>query len=299
MNNEKRTPKNKAVSVAGKLVEENMKLLENDPEFMKLCSLVPKALEGKESGKDFYKVTNDSDLFERKKDGGTIFLSKSDWDKYEEFGRLCEKLAKKYKLHWVAVEDLAMGVIHPLVAPRLSEIITGNLDPIVYRPKDFDSSKHYVAECEVVPPLDTTTKDEIRAYLHSIVEDTVGCRIAKLREVPLNKKGGNIEINILLKVPVGYTAQEVANEYRKIDNKRREILASLGISIARRRRQSKNLMDGDLKLNENNVNIYEIIDKKFEDETFPPLGQDKLRRKSIINKRYEGKKLLKRRLQDQ
>jgi hypothetical protein len=321
----------RAVSVTDKLVQERIKLLEADPEYIDLCNLVPKVLGGKESGKDFHGVTSDFGLYESKKDNGTILLSKSDWDKYEKFGRLCEKLAQKYKLHWVAIEDLAMGVKHPQVAPRLSETITAHMDPIIYPPKPFDPNKHYIAKSNIAPPseaieimrviqhleesinrellfpdetnekmrriqnLEQRARDEIRAYLYSLFKDKFGCRVVELLEAPQGQKGDDIEISISIKVPVGYTAREVGNVYRNIDNRRRQILTALGKSIPRRRRQSKTLMEAEsleLLLPKKDVGILGIVDERF-----GAGGEDKRQKKSIINMRYRGRKLLNKRLQ--
>jgi hypothetical protein len=228
-------------------------------------------------------------------------------EKYLEFGRRCEKLAEKYGLHWVAVEDSAIGVQHPMVSPRLSQIITANLDPIVFLPKPFDANKRYIAESTIVPPLaaieiirrvehlDQKTKDEIKAYIFSLFKDQIGYRIVDLREASQDQKCEDIEINISLKVPFGYTAREVGEVYRKVDKRRREILAALGKTVTKRRRQSKILMDAkSLKLTENNVKIYDIVDAKYGEQD---LNQDQRRRKAITNQRNKGKQLIRKHLQ--
>ena len=304
-----RGTRKRAVSVTDKLVQERIKLLEADPEYIDLCYLVPKVLSGKESGKDFRTVTTDREHFDKMKGKGVILLSKHEWGRYEEFELLCEKLAKKYKLHWVAVEDLAMGVEQPTVSPRLSPTMTAYTEPVVFLPKPFDLSKRYMADCRVVPPLaaleimkrvqqlDDKTKEEIKAYLFSLFKDIHGCRIVELHEQgPLRgKQPVQVELDVCLRVPVGYAASEVAELYRKVDKRRKDILASLGNPAPQRRRQSKTLMEAEsleLLLPKKDVGILAIVDERF-----GAAGEDKRRKRSIINKRYKGKELLKKRLQ--
>ena len=302
-----RGTRKRAVSVTDKLVQERIKLLEADPEYIDLYNLVPEVLRGKESGKDFHGVTNDTELFERNKGKGVILLSKHDWGRYEEFQLLCEKLAKKYKLHWATVEDLAMGVEQPTVSPQLSPTMTAYTEPVVFLPKPFDSSKRYMADCRVVPPLaaleimkrvqqlDDKTKEEIKAYLFSLFEDVYGCRIVELHEQGTlqEKQRVQVELDVCLKVPIGYAASEVAELYRKVDKRRKNILASLGNPAPQRRRQSKTLMEAEsleLLLPKKDVHILDITDE---------LGvpdEEKYKR-VIINKRYKGHKLLKKHLQ--
>ena len=68
----------KTTPIVDGLVQEGLRLLEADPEFIDLCNLVPKALVGKESGKDFLAVTTDHEYFERTKNEKVIVLSKHD-----------------------------------------------------------------------------------------------------------------------------------------------------------------------------------------------------------------------------
>ena len=97
------------VRVTDKIVQERIKLLEADPEFSDLWELLPKALTGKESGVDFHVITTDREFVERTKEKKVIVLSARDWDRYERFQRLCDKLAQKWGLLWATVEYLAVG----------------------------------------------------------------------------------------------------------------------------------------------------------------------------------------------
>jgi hypothetical protein len=299
------------VRVTDKIVQERIKLLEADPEFSDLWELLPKALIGKESGADFHGITTDREFVERTKDKKVIVLSKSDWDKYKRFQQLCSELGQRYGLYWATVEDLATEVRQPTVSPRQSRIITAGLDPIVFLPKGFDANIKYVAHPTVVPPLeaieimrrvqglDEQAKEEIKAFLSSLFKDKYGCHIVELSEPaePLEKQDDKVEFDVCLRVPVGYTAREVAEVYRKVDNKRREVSASLGVNVPKRRRQSKTLMEAkSLRLLEHHVSIYDIVDDKypnFERES----SQDQPRRRAIINQRHKGIKLLKKRRQ--
>lgn len=297
--------------VADKVAQERMSLLKADPEFKDLCKLVPKVLRGKESGKDFETVTTDQEYVQRRNDGKVILLSKRDWDKYERFGRLCEKLAQKYKLHWVTVEDLAMGVKRPTVRPWLDRTITGGLDPVVFLPKDFTPGAKYVARSVVAPPLaaieimkrvkelDDKTKEEIKAYLLSLFKDIHGCRIVELSKAveppEKEKEGSKIELDVWLRVPTGYVATEVAEVYRRIDGHRRHVLANLGIPVPDRRRQSKLLMEAKpLRLLQEKANIGDIVDDMFPNGD---LTQDRVLRKAALNRRSKGLMLKRKHLQ--
>lgn len=297
----------KTVRVMDKVLQEKIKLLEADPEFINLWLLFPKVLAGKESGVDFHGITTDHKRVEITKYKKVIVLSKPDWDKYQRFQQLCHKLAQKWGLHWVTVEDLVMGVRQPIVSPRQSPTITAYLDPIVFLPKDFDPNVKYVAHSTVAPPLeaieimrrvqglDEQTKEEIKAFLSSLFKDKYECHIVELSEPaePLEKQDDKVEFDVCLRVPVGYTAREVAEVYRKVDNKRREVLASLGVDVPKRRRQSKTLMEAEsLELLEKNVGILGIVEAVYPDSD---QRKDQSRRRTIINQRYKGGKLLKKR----
>jgi len=293
--------------VRDKIVQEKIQILKADAEFAKLMGLVPSQLRGKELGKDIRCITTDREYVEITKDRKVIVLFKSDWDKYQRFQQRCHKLAEKFGLHWATVEDLVMGVRQPIVSPRQSPTITAYLDPIVFLPKDFDPNVKYVAHSTVAPPLeameimrrvhglDEQTKQEIKAYLFSLFKDKLGCCIVELSEPaePLEKQDDKVESDVCLRVPVGYTASEVAEVYRKVDNKRREVLASLGVDVPKRRRQSKTLMEAEtLELLEKNVGIYGIVENVYPDSD---LSQDQPRGRAIINKRFKGRKLIKKR----
>lgn len=299
------------VNVIDKLVQEKMKILESDPEYVALCDLIPKVLIGKERGEDFHGVTSDREIFERNKHKGTILLSKRDMNKWQEFENLCMKLAQKYGLDWSAVEDLAMGVDHPTVAARLSPTITAYLDPLVSMPKQFSPEKQYVAEYNTNPPLaaieimrrvhqlDEKTRDEIKSYLSTILEHMFGYRVVHLCEASKSQESTKIGLNVCLKVPPGYSARDVSRVYLKVDKKRREIMAALGIPLVKRWRQSKLLMQADtldLMLTRRDMGIYGIIENLFapteQDESSP---EQRLHR-SVVNKRYKGHRLLKKRL---
>ena len=297
----------KNVGVTDKVVQEKIKLLEADPEFIDLWKLLPKVLIGKESGVDFHVITTDREFVERTTDRKVIVLFKSDWDKYQRFQQRCHKLAEKFGLHWATVEDLVMGVRQPIVSPRQSPTIKAALDPVVFLPKDFDPNIRYVAHSTVVPPLeaieimrrvqglDEQTKGEVKAYLSSLFKDRYGCHVVELSELanPLETQDDKVEFDVCLRVPIGYTAREVAEVYRKMDKKRREVLASLGTAVYKRRRQSKTLMKAkSLRLFKNSVSIYRIIEEKY---PHADLSQGPTLRRSLINERHRGQKLIEKR----
>lgn len=291
--------------VIDKIAQERIRILRADPEFVKLKKLVPTQLRKKELGKDIHGITTDSEYVEKRGDDEVILLSKRDWDRYEEFERLCQKLAQIYRLHWATVEDLGLGVKQPTVSPRPSQIIDAYLDPVVFVPKDFDSNLKYVAHSTTASPLavmeimrrveglDEKTKEEIKAYLSSLFKHIPGCQIVELSEAAdaLKEQDEKVEFDVCLRVPLGYTAREVAEVYRKVDNKRRGISASLGMSVHKRRRQSRILMNAkSLRLCERGVSIYDIIDDKYPDADS---SQEQSRRRAIINQRLKGQRLLK------
>ena len=293
--------------VRDKIVQEKIQLLKADAEFAQLMELVPAKLRKKELGNDIHCITTDPEYVEKTEDGKVIVLSKRDWNKYEIFQELCHKLAQKWGLHWATVEDLAMGVRQPIVSPRQFRTIRVHLDPAVRYPMNFDSNTRYGAHRIVaLPPeaieimrlvqkLDKQTKKDVKSFLTLLFEDKYGCHIIELRETADQPKtqDDKVEFDVCLRVPIGYTAREVAEAYQKGDNRRREILASLGIDVPQRRRQSKTLMEaGSLQLFDTDVNIYDIVDEVYLDGD---LGQDNLRRSAIKNKRHKGRKLLKKR----
>ena len=148
-----------------------------------------------------------------------------------------------------------------------------------------------------VEEFDKQVKKEIKAYLFSLFKDKRGCRIVELSkaESSLKEPDAKVEFDVWLRVPTGYTPREVAEFYRKIDNRRRHVLTSLGISIPKRRRQSRLLMEAEsLQFLEKNPGILGMIEDWFPDYD---VSQDQIRAKAIVNKRYKGKKLIKKHLQ--
>lgn len=299
--------KEQAKRVTDKLVRERTGVLQADQEFRKLRKLLPPRLKGKELGKDVKLITNDPEIWQKRKDiGQDILLSEGEWRKYEEFCALCEKLAKRYGLYWATVEDLAMGVKQPTVPPRLSQVIKAYLDPLPVCPEDFDPGSTYTAHIRFVPPLqvieivrrlqglDEQTREEVKAYLRPLLKDKPGCRILELEKGEDSKKDlkNEVEIEVCMKIPAGYTANEVAEVYRKVDSRRREVLAALGVSVPKRRRESKILREASsLQLSAKNVDIYGILDKMYPED----MSEDRTRRRTIVNRRYKGRKLLEKR----
>jgi hypothetical protein len=294
--------------VIDKIVEERIRLFEADPEYIELCNLLPDVLIGKESGTDYYMITNDREYFNKIKGDKLILLSQVDWDRYEKFQDLCQILSQRYGLHWVTVEDLACRVKQLSVLPRLVRSLLAYNDPTVILPKDFDIRKRYEARGIISPPLaaneilkrvqdlDDKTKEEIKACIISLFKNEHGYRIVELHETDSNRIENKLNLDVCLRVPEGYNAREVAEAYRKVDKIRRDILASLGIPVPRRRRQSKNLMEAEsleLLLPEKKVGVQGIVEDRWPDYD---ANQDKKRRRSIISKRYKGRKLLEKRL---
>jgi len=300
--------KQKSSGVTERIVSERLALLKADPEFKTLKKLLLQKLKGKEAGKVFEGITTDSEIYKRRKeDKRDILLSETEWKRYQEFCTLCEKLANKYRLHWVTVEDLAMGVRQPTVPSRPSEIIKAYLDPIVIRPRDFKTNTRYASNVTFVPPLETIeimrrlqgldeqTKAEIKAYLEWLLKDKPGCRILELENAEGSKENSKdeVRIDVCMKIPIGYNAKEVAEVYRKADSSRRDILAALGASVPKRRRSSKILSDAErLRLFEADVNIYDIVDEVYPADD---LSKDQIHKRSIILRRSKGRQQLKKR----
>ena len=302
-------PSTNKESIIEKLVHERMKLFEADPDFIELRYLIPKTLDGKESGIDFHVITTDKRYTEKRNDGKAIVLSESDFDEYQQFEYLCEMLAKKYKLHWTTVYDMALGIKNPQVPPRLAQVISVNLDPTVLTPDDFDPKKDYSSYSTFSPPLevieimkrvdqlDRKTKEEIKSYLYSLCRDKHQCHITELHEKvgDSQKIKSEINLDVCLRIPDGFSGEDVSRIYRKLDKKRKDIYASLGKVVQQRRRQSKTLMEAEtleLLLHKNQVGILGIVDEQYADT----LGQESAKRK-VINRRYKGSQLLKKHLQ--
>jgi hypothetical protein len=297
----------KITKVVDKLIEERILLLKADPEYIDLCDLLPDSLFGKESGIDYEMVIRYPEYFNKPTNENIIFLDNSNWEKYKKFQDLCQKLADKYGIDWVTVENVASGVEHPTTHHRLAQVIHAYNDPVVMLPKDFDTRKHYRTYETVSPPqaavaimrrvqdLDDNTKSEIKANLFTLFENQHGCRIVDLSETKQEVKT-NLVLDVCLRVPIGYNSRDVAEAYRKVDKIRRDILASLGTPVPQRRRQSKILMDAEsleLLANNKRVGVQAIVDERWPDYD---QNQDSYRRKKVINQRYKGRKLVRRRL---
>lgn len=298
--------KQKLGEVTEKIVKQRLALLKADPEFNKLRKLLPLKLKGKEMGKDIEGITTDPEIYERSKDDKrVIMLSEAEWVKYEEFSNLCMNLASKHRLHWVTIQDLAMGVKRPIVPPRASNVIRAHHDPIVYLPRDFNQKNRYTSHATLVPPieavgimeslegLDTKTKTEVKTYLKLIANHIPGCRILELKKVKESEENSKdeVKIDVCMRIPIGYTAKDVAQVYRERDSSRREILAALGIPIPKRRRASTNLSDAErLKLFDRGANIYDSVDEIYPDFD---MSKDKTRRKTVKMRRYRGRQQIK------
>ena len=297
----------RAKTATDKIIRERIAVLKADKEFRKLRKILPLTLKGKELGKEVKLVTTDPEICQGREDiGRNILLSEGEWERYEEFCALCEKLAQRYRLHWATVEDLAMGVKQPAVPPRLSPVIEVCLNPLVLCSEALDTDSTYTTHTSFVPPLqaieimrrlqglDEQTREEVKTYLWLLLKDKPGCKIMELekREDLEKDSKKEIEIDVCMKIPTGYTANEVAQVYRKADRHRREVLEALGVSVPKRRRESKILREASLlQLYSKNVNIYDILDKMYLED----MSEDRNRRRAVVNRRYKGRKLLKKR----
>ena len=293
-----------------KIAKERLALLQADPEFNTLKKLLPLKLKGKEMGKDIEGITNDLEIYERHKGNKRqIFLTKAEWVKYKEFDNLCMKLARKHMLHRAAVANLAMGVKKPTIPPRTAEVIKAYPDPIVYLPHDFNPKKRYTSHAEIVPPieavgimeriqeLDIETQTEVKTYLKLLANHIPGCKILELKEANESKENSNdeVKIDVCMRIPIGFTAKDVAQVYRERDRSRREILAALGIPIPKRRRTSTNLSDADrLKLFDYGASVYDSVDEIYRDDDMSvDMSKDKTRRKTVKMRRYRGRQQIK------
>lgn len=291
--------------VRDEMVRERIAVLKADREFAMLRRLLPRKLKGKELGTDVQGMTTDLELWQHNKEMN-VLLSKPEMKKYEDFCSLCEKLAEKYGLQWATVADLAMGVRRPTGSPHLSRIIKVSLDPITMCPKDFNPNSRYKAYLDFAQPLaateimrlvqglDEQTKQDVKAYLLMLVRSMPGCQILHMVKAEASGKPleNEVEIDVRMTIPLGYTVKEVAEVYRKEDLRRREILAALGTPVPKRRRVSKILVReaAVLQLPTRKVNIYDILDEvdPNRDES-----QDEEHRRSIINRRYKARSRLK------
>jgi hypothetical protein len=297
----------RSTAATDKLVQERIAVLKADREFAKLEGLLPAELRRKEMGEDVEGITTDQEFWQHHQEKN-VLLSEAVMKECKRFSALCGKLGEKYGLHWVTVQDLAMGIEHPTVQPRLSRVITAGLDPITLRPRDFDPSGKYTAQLNSALPLqaleimrrvkglDEQTRNEIKAYLQSLIKREPRHQVLELviSVGSDSQPGDEVEIDVWMRIPTGYTAKEVSGVYHKVDLKRREILAGLRAPVPKRRRASKALQRDarTLQLLEEKVTIYDIIDDVYPDGD---LSSDQKRRKSIINKRHIERNLLKKR----
>jgi hypothetical protein len=294
----------RSTAATDKFVQERIAVLKADREFAKLKRLLPPKLRRKEMGKDVEGITTDQEFWQHHQEKN-VLLSEAEMKEYKRFSALCGKLGEKYGLHWLTVQDLAMGIKHPTDHPRLSRVITAGLDPIAIRPRDFDPNGKYTAHLDFAPPLeaveimarvqglDEQNREEVKACLRSLITRMPGHQILEIvrSEDSGNQPGDRLEINVWMRIPTGYTVKEVSEVYRKVNLKRREILGALRAPVLKRRRASRILQRDSkrLRLSDENVSIYDIIDETYPEDD---LSNQQRRRKSIINKRYKGRELL-------
>jgi hypothetical protein len=292
-------------SMSVKLAEERIAILRADPEFQRLSRLVPHKLRGKTLGEDMEVITTDDEYGKRSGNKKTVTLTKSEHSKYEKLDQACGRLGKKYGLPWHTVFDLAIGG-KPIV--KLQKEMTAYLDPIVFKPKDFGLGKHYVGRLSYSLPLemieimrrvealDEQMKMEIKGYLGMLVGKLPHCRILDLEETESAsstvKRPPEIDVHIV--VPVGYSSKEVAAVYNKVNGMRPQFLTALGQTVAKRRRTSTVLQQAEtLRIFEDEVNIYDIVDEVYPDDD---LSQDQVRRRKTAVRRSKARKLLAKRL---
>ena len=315
-------PSNLEKSMSVKQAEERIALLKADPSFKKLRSLVLQKLKGKTLGQEIQTVTTDSKYAKQMKNKNVVVLTEEEFSEFEQLDRACDNLAEKYGLPRHTVFDLALG---GKPVRRLAKTIRAGLDPLVFKPKDFSPGKHYIGFIfRALPPevaeimrrlpqdLDEQTRAEIRSYLDMLAKDKPACRILELKDKPArrileleetNNHDTNAkppcEIDIWLKVPLGYSAKDVAEVYKKMDRDRRQVLLALGCSVNRRRRVSKVLFEAEeLRLFKDKLErseAYEILDD-IEDRIGKGSRSDSFMRKKIGKKRYKGRILLKKKL---
>ena len=301
-------------SMSVKQAEERIALLKADPSFKKLQSLVPQKLKGKTLGQKIQTVTTDSKYakqMKKMKNKNVVVLTEEEFSEFEQLDRSCDKLAEKYGLPRHTVFDLALG---GKPVRRLAKTIRAGLDPLVFKPKDFSPEKHYTGYLfHSLPPevieimrrlpqdLDEQTMAEIKSYLGMLVKNKPACRILELEETSNHHTNPKppCDIHVWLKVPLGYSAKDVAAVYKKIDRDRRQVMLALGCSVNRRRRVSKVLFEAEeLRLFKDKLErseAYEILDD-IEDRIGKGSRSDSFMRKKIGKKRYKGRILLKKKL---
>jgi hypothetical protein len=292
-------------SMSVKLAEERIAVLRADPEFERLSRLVPHKLKGKTLAEDTETITSDDEYEKRSLNKKVVTLTEKEWSQYQKLDQECIRLAKKYGLAWHTVFDLAIGG-KPIV--RLEKGIRAYLDPIVFKPKDFDLRKHYVGRLSYSAPLemieitrrvqalDEQIKMEIKDYLGMLVEKLPHCRILDLEETESAsstvKRPPEIDVHLI--VPLGYSSKDVAAVYNKVDGMRRQFLTALGHTVAKRRRISAVLQQAEtLRIFEDKPNIYDIVDEVYQDNDW---SQDQVRRRKIAVRRSKARRLLAKRL---
>jgi len=137
----------------------------------------------------------------------------------------------------------------------------------------------------------------VKTYLKLLANHVPGCKILELKEVNESEVNSQneVKIDVCMRIPIGFTAKDVAQVYRERDRSRREILTALGIPIPKRRRTSTNLMDADaLKLFDKGANIYDSMDELYRDDDMSEdMSKDKTRRSTVKTKRYRGRQQIK------
>ena len=298
----------KASKVTESLVDQEIAVLKAHPDFAKLKKLAPPKLKGKEMGRDVESITTDREMYKKRgKDDKIIFFTESEWGQYKEFFALCEKLAERHGLHWATVESLAMGIENPTVPFRLAKSIKAYLDPTVFIPHDFDINSRYVSHVKYATPmevieimeqlreLDEHRQAEVKRYLKLLIQNKPDYRTVELEKVEDLEKISQEEVNldVCMRIPIGYSTKEVAEAYAIVDRRRKQVLTALGVPFPKRRRASTILNEADrLRLFDKNADIYGIVDAKY-----PEDGLEKERRniKTVRGKRKKGGELIQKR----
>jgi hypothetical protein len=296
-------PKSKRVTES--LVDQEIAVLKAHPDFAKLKKLVPTKLKGKEMGKDIESITTDREMYERRgKDDKIIFFTESEWGQYEKFSALCDELAERHGLHWATVESLAMGISNPTVPFRLAKSIKAYLCPTVFAPPDFDINCRYVSHVKYATPmevieimerlreLDEHTKAEIKRYLKLLIQNKTDYRTVEIEKAEDSEKTSHEEVNIdvCMRIPIGYSTKEVAEAYARVDRRRKQILTALGMPFPKRRRSSTLLKDAErLRLFKEKVDLHRIVDAKYPEHV---MEEDRHYVKAVKKQRYKGQQLI-------
>ena len=295
-----------AKDIQNQRIQEAIAVLKEDPDFKKLCSLVPSKLKGKTFGEDVGEITTDPE-YEKRKPGkkDIVTLTEEEWNKYEQLDRACDRLAERYHLCSDIVMALACGG-KPLLRPAPDQAIRATLDPVVFKPRDFDPKKRYIGYlCPALPvaavqimnrlpeDMDDQTKMEINASLRRMIKDIPGCRILELQEARPDDSTAQppLRIDVTMRIPPGVSGEEVKRIYLKCDASRRQALTALGHPV-KRRRVSKVLLQAEtLRVFEDRLDrntIYEIMDDVYGEAM--DFSQDQVRRRGLILKRHKAKK---------